>query len=141
MERLIHSHLFSHLKSLNILCEQQHGFRPGRSCESQLITTLNDITKTIDSGFQTDIIFLDLSKAFDKVPHYSLCNNLSYYGIRGKILLWIRNFLTNRHQCVVLDGFTSESHPVNFGVPQSTILAPLLFSCYVNNLPSSIQCK
>ena len=73
MERIIHSHLFSHLESLNILCEQQHGFRPRRSCESQLITTLNDITKTTDSGLQTDIIFLDLSKAFDKVPHYSLC--------------------------------------------------------------------
>ena len=141
MERLIHSHLFSHLESLNILCEQQHGFRPGRSCESQLITTLNDITKTIDSGFQTDIIFLDLSKAFDKVPHYSLCNKLSYYGIRGKIISWIRNFLTNRHQRVVLDGFTSESHPVNSGVPQGTILAPLLFLCYINDLPSSIQCK
>ena len=102
---------------------------------------MNDITKTIDSGFQTDIIFLDLSKAFDKVPHYSLCNKLSYYGIRGKILSWIRNFLTNRHQRVVLDGFTSESHPVNSGVPQGTILAPLLFLCYVNDLPSSIQCK
>ena len=57
--------------------------------ESQLITTLNDITKTTDSGLQTDIIFLDLSKAFDKVPHYSLCNKLSYYGIRGKTLSWI----------------------------------------------------
>ena len=128
MERIIHSHLFSHLESLNILCEQQHGFRPRRSCESQLITTL---TKTTDSGLQTDIIFLDLSKAFDKVPHYSLCNKLSYYGIRGKTLSWIRNFLINRHQRVVLDGFTSESHLVNSGVPQGTILAPLLFLCYI----------
>ena len=141
MERIIHSHLFSHLESLNILCEQQHGFRPRRSCESQLITTLNDITKTTDSGLQTDIIFLDLSKAFDKVPHYSLCNKLSYYGIRGKTLSWIRNFLINRHQRVVLDGFTSKSHPVNSGVPQGTILAPLLFLCYINDLPSSIQSK
>ena len=92
-------------------------------------------------GLQTDIIFLDLSKAFDKVPHYSLCNKLSYYGIRGKTLSWIRNFLINRHQRVVLDRFTSELHPVNSGVPQGTILAPLLFLCYINDLPSSIQSK
>jgi len=70
MECLIHTHLFTHLKSQNILCDQQHGFQPRRSCESQLITTVNNITKTLNRGLQTDIIFLDLSKAFDKVPHY-----------------------------------------------------------------------
>jgi len=97
---------------------------------------LNDITKTIDSGFQTDIIILDLaiSKVFDKVPHYIIAYAINYRtnsGIRGKILSWIPNFLTNRHQRVVLDGFTSELHPVNSEVLQGTPIAPLLFLCYV----------
>ena len=100
MEHLIHTHLFSHLESINILCDRQHGFRPRRSCESQLITTVNNISKSLDSGFQIDIIFLDLSKAFDKVPHHRLCNKLSYYGIRGELLTWLQNFLIGRHQQV-----------------------------------------
>ena len=96
MEHLIHTHLYQHLESLDILRDQQHGFRPRRSCESQLITTINNISKLLDSGLQTDIIFLDLSKAFDKVPHHRLCNKLYYYGIRGKLLVWIENFLIGR---------------------------------------------
>ena len=137
MERLIHTHLFSHLESINILCDQQHGFRPRRSCESQLITTVNNISKSLDSGFQIDIIFLDLSKAFDKVPHHRLCNKLSYYGIRGELLTWLQNFLIGRHQQVTLDGSTSESHAVNSGVPQGTILA--LYYFYVILMTSHYQ--
>ena len=123
MEHLIHTHLFSHLESQNILCDQQHGFRPRRSCEFQLITTVNNITKALDRGLQTDIIFLDLSKVFDKVPHHCLCNRLSFYGIRT----WIQNFLTDRHQQVILEGSFSELQAVKSGVSQGTILAPLLF--------------
>jgi len=125
--------IFSILESQNILCDQQHGFRPRRSCESQLITTVNNITKALDTGLQTDIIILDLSKAFDKVPHHHLCNRLSFYGIRGNILAWIQNFLTNRHQQVILEVSFSESQAVKSGVPQGAILAPLLF------LPLSIN--
>ena len=109
MERSIHTHLFSHLESQNILCNQQHGFRPRKSCGSQLITNVNNnITKALDRGLQTDIIFLDLSKAFDKVPHHHLCNRLSFYGIRRNILTWIQTFLTNRHQQVILERSFSE---------------------------------
>jgi len=136
MECLIHIHLYHHLE--NILCDQQHGFRPRRSCESQLITTINSISKLLDSGLQTDIIFLDLSKAFNKVPHHKLCNKLHYYGIR---LVWIENFLTGRQQQVILDGSYSDLHSVDSGVPQGTILALLLFLCYINDLPSSIKTK
>ena len=95
-----------------------------RSCESQLITTVNNITKVLDRGLQTDITFLDLSKPFDKVPHHHLCNRLSFYGIKGNILTWIQNFLTNRHQHVILERSFSEPQAVKSGVPQGTILAP-----------------
>ena len=127
MERLIHTHLYQNLELLNILCDQQHGFCPRRSCESQLITTINNISKLLDSGLQTDIFLLDLSKSFDKVPHHRLCNKLYYYGIRGKLLVWIENFLIGRQQQVILDGSYSDSHTLDSGVPQGTILAPLLF--------------
>jgi len=113
MERLIHTHQFSHLESQNVLCDQQYGFRPRRSCESQLITTVNNITKALNRGLQTDIKFLDLSKALTK----SL-TTISFYGIRGNILTWIQNFLTNRYQQVILEGSFSESQAVKSGVPQ-----------------------
>ena len=85
LERIIHAHILSHLNYHNILCDQQHGCRPKRLCESQLITTINDIAKSLDAESQTDVIFLDLTKAFDKVPHYRLCIKLQHYGIRGTI--------------------------------------------------------
>ena len=89
--------------------------------------TLNDFANCLNENSQIDCIFLDFSKAFDRVPHNRLCKNLSYYGIRGPLLLWIKHYLLNRQQNVIIDGISSYPSIVTSGVPQGTVLAPLLF--------------
>ena len=108
LEHIVYSHVFAHLSRHNILCDQQHGFRRLRPCKSELILTVNDFAETLNNGEQSDIIFLDFSKVFDKVSHYHLFHKLHHYGIRGDILDWIKNFMLNRSQCVVVDGQQSD---------------------------------
>ena len=127
LEHIIYSSIFCHLNEFNILCERQHGFQTGKSCETQLITTINDFANCLNENSQIDCILLDFSKAFDRVPHTRLCKKLSYYGIRGPLLLWIKHYLSNRYQRVIIDGTSSDPSVVISGVPQGTVLAPLLF--------------
>jgi hypothetical protein len=96
MEHILHSNIMSHFEKHAILTEAQHGFRSRRSCESQLIYTVHELTKGLSEGKQIDIILLDFSKAFDKVPHERLIHKLHYYGVRNNTLSWIRSFLQNR---------------------------------------------
>ena len=141
LEHIIYSSITKHLQHHEVLCDNQHGFCQKRSCESQLITTINDLAKCLNEKGQCDVLLLDFRKAFDKVPHARLLRKLDHYGIHGALLSRLKCFLTNRSQYVTLDNQRSHSTTVASGVPQGTVLAPLLFLLYINDFPSRIRSK
>ena len=133
------THMRKHLDIHNILTSVQHGFRGGHSCESQLLITMDDLLRRNDKKEQIDMIILDFSKAFDKVSHKLLLLKLKGMGITGDIHTWIRSFLSGRSQRVVVNGEYSDSATVDSGVPQGTVLGPILFLCYINDMPSCVK--
>ena len=138
LEHIVYSCICNYLDENNIITPKKHGFRTGYSCESQLILALNDWAHTLDVGSRTDVAIFDFSKAFDKVSHNHLLAKLSHMGIMGQNLNWISAFLTHCTQRVVLNGSKSIWAPVESGVPQGTVLVPLLFSLYINDITESI---
>ena len=141
LEHIVHSHVMKYLEANNILVDIQHGFRQKRSTETQLLSTIQDILNALNDGKTTHLAILDFSKAFDKVPHERLLLKLNSYGIGGSLNNWIRNFLTNRTQTTLCDGSASIALPVKSGVPQGTVLGPLLFLLYVNDLTDHLECR
>ena len=138
-EKIVKDHVLSHFLNNNLLSPYQHGFRPGHSCVTNLLTVIDSWTQALDNGIAVDNIYLDFAKAFDKVPHKRLLVKLAAYGINGEILSWLENFLSNRRQRVVVNGVYSDWIAVESGVPQGSVFAALLFIIYANDIPTAIS--
>ena len=131
--------LVDHLEKLCLLYESQHGFRRGRSCLSNLLAFLEKATKAVDDGLSMDVMYLDLAKAFDKVPHERLSRKLTSHGIEGEVRQWLENWLKGRQQRVCIDGHSSTWTNVVSGVPQGSVIVPILFLIYINDLDLGVE--
>lgn len=141
MERCVHKHMYNYLVSNRLITDFQSGFMQGDSTVNQLTYLYNDISKALDEGLEIRAVFCDISKAFDRVWHRGLLSKLSSLGISDSLLGWFKSYLSDRKQRVVYTNTSSKWSTINAGVPQGSILGPLLFLTYINDIVNHINSK
>ena len=137
-EKVICMHIVMHLEQHNLLNPTQHGFRTGRSCLSQLLAHYDRVLSLLEQGLNVDVIYLDFAKAFNKLEFNITLKKLKLLGIDGKVGRWLHSFLTNRKQTVVVNGEKSDPCPVISGVPQGSVIGPLLFLVLISDIDKEV---
>ena len=138
-EKVLRNQIVQHIEENNLLNPNQHGFRAGRSCLSQLVQHYDKVTKLLEEGKNVDVIYLDFSKAFDKLDFKITISKVEELGITGKLSRWIQSFLTGRQQSVCVSGQLSSEQAVPSGIPQGSVIGPLLFLILLGDIDSNVQ--